>query len=88
MIEAVNQIFVRYVFRSIFVFVVCDEYRFNKSFNNKFREYVWLSIADIIGIIIGSILSIISFALVIFVYERSLPKPESIEPPNDHELAK
>ena len=39
------------------------------------------------GIIIGSILSIISFALVIFVYERSLPKPESIEPPNDHELA-
>ena len=53
----------------------------------EFREYVWLSIADIIGIIIGSILSIISFALVIFVYERSLPKPESIEPPNNHELA-
>ena len=54
----------------------------------EFREYVWLSIADIIGIIIGSVLSIISFASVIFVYERSLPTPKSIEPPNNQELDK
>jgi len=53
----------------------------------EFREYVWLSIADLIGITIGSILAILSFALVIFVYEKSLPKPESITPPTTEELS-
>jgi hypothetical protein len=53
----------------------------------EFREYVWLSIADLIGITIGSILAILSFALVIFVYEKSLVKPESISPPTKDELS-
>jgi hypothetical protein len=48
---------------------------------------VWLSIADLIGITIGSILAILSFALVIFVYEKSLVKPESISPPTKDELS-
>ena len=55
--------------------------------SNEFREYVWLSIADIIGIAIGSILAILSFALVIFVYEKSLPKPNSITAPTEDELS-
>ena len=55
--------------------------------SDEFREYVWLSIADIIGIAIGSILAILSFALVIFVYEKSLPKPDSIAAPTEEELS-
>ena len=55
--------------------------------SDEFRKYVWLSIADIIGITIGSILAILSFASVIFVYERSLPKPKSIPAPTKEELS-
>tara|TARA_Y200000002_G_C22544063_1_gene605307 strand:+ start:199 stop:435 length:237 start_codon:yes stop_codon:yes gene_type:complete len=55
--------------------------------SDEFRKYLWLSIADIIGITIGSILAILSFASVIFVYERSLPKPESIPVPTKEELS-
>ncbi len=39
-----------------------------------FREYVWLSIADLIGIVIGSVLAIICFASVIYFYENTLPE--------------
>ena len=53
-----------------------------------FREYVWLSIADLIGIVIGSVLAIICFASVIFVYENTLPKPKSIDAPTAEELSK
>ncbi len=70
-----------------FIFLICA---MNIDSDNltalEFREYVWLSIADIIGIVIGSVLSIISFASVIFVYEKSLPKPRSIDPPKSDEL--
>ena len=53
----------------------------------EFREYVWLSVADLLGIFIGAVLAIMSFASVIFVYEKNLPKPVSIEPPTSDELA-
>ena len=53
---------------------------------NEFRKYVWLSIADLVGIIFGSILAIISFSLVIYSYEKRLPKPKSILPPTENEL--
>ena len=53
-----------------------------------FREYVWLSVADLIGIVIGSMLAIICFASVIFVYESTLPKPKSIDAPTNEELSK
>ena len=56
--------------------------------STEFRKYVWLSIADIIGIAIGSILAIFSFASVIFVYEKSLPKPKSIPAPTEEELSR
>ena len=56
--------------------------------STEFRKYVWLSIADIIGIAIGSILAIFSFAAVIFVYEKSLPKPKSIPAPTEEELSR
>ena len=54
--------------------------------SNEFRTYVWLSIADLVGIILGSILAIISFSLVIYSYEKRLPKPTSILPPTKDEL--
>ena len=80
----------RYLFTmsiASFTFLICAMNIDSSNITaDKFREYVWLSIADIIGIAIGSILSVISFALVIFVYEKSLPKPPSIDPPNGEEL--
>jgi hypothetical protein len=58
----------------------------SETTSNEFRKYVWLSIADLVGILLGSVLAIISFALVIYSYEKSLPKPESILPPTENEL--
>lgn len=82
----------RYLFTmsiASFTFLICAMNIDSSNITaDKFREYVWLSIADIIGIAIGSILSVISFALVIFVYEKSLPKPPSIDPPNGEELSR
>lgn len=54
--------------------------------SNEFRTYVWLSVADLVGIMLGSILAIISFSLVIYSYEKRLPKPKSILPPTKGEL--
>lgn len=51
-----------------------------------FREHLWLAVADMLGIVIGSVLSILVFAFVIYTYERNLPEPESISPPTDTEL--
>lgn len=51
-----------------------------------FRRHLWLSVADLAGLAVGSILSIIVFALVIFVYEKTLPSPSSIQAPTDVEL--
>ena len=71
-----------------FVFLLCAmNFESSNVSSDEFREYVWLSIADIIGITIGSILAILSFALVIFVYEKSLPKPNSITAPTEEELS-
>jgi len=53
---------------------------------DEFREHLWLAVADLSGFAVGSILSIFVFALVIYVYERSLPEPESIIPPTESEL--
>ena len=82
----------RYLFAisiASFAFLMCAMNIDSRSITaDKFREHVWLSIADIIGIAVGSILSIISFALVIFVYEKSLPKPTSIDPPSGEELSR
>lgn len=52
----------------------------------RFREHLWLAVADMAGIAAGSLLSIFVFALVIYTYERNLPEPESITPPSDSEL--
>ena len=72
-----------------FVFLICA---MNLDSSNidavGFREYVWLSVADLIGIVIGSMLAIICFASVIFVYESTLPKPKSIDAPTNEELSK
>ncbi|MBT7063953.1 MAG: hypothetical protein HN923_04595 [Euryarchaeota archaeon] len=53
---------------------------------DEFREHLWLAVADLAGITVGSLLSIFVFALVIYSYERSLPAPKSISPPTESEL--
>ena len=53
---------------------------------NEFREHLWLAGADMAGIAVGTLLSILVFALVIYSYERSLPPPKSISPPTESEL--
>lgn len=52
----------------------------------EFREHLWLAVADLAGIAVGSLLSILVFALVIYLYERSLPEPKTITPPTELEL--
>lgn len=53
---------------------------------NEFREHLWLAVADLTGIVVGSAFSILVFAIVIYAYERNLPEPESISRPTDLEL--
>lgn len=51
-----------------------------------FREHLWLAVADLAGLLVGSLLSILVFAIVIFVYERNLPPPLTIHAPSKEEL--
>jgi hypothetical protein len=53
---------------------------------DEFREHLWLAVADLAGIVVGSVLSILVFALVIYLYERNLPEPKAITPPTESEL--
>ena len=52
----------------------------------QFRDYLWLSIADIFGTIVGITLAITAFAIVIWAYEKSLPLPENTAPPSEEEI--
>ena len=54
----------------------------------EFRDYLFLAVADILGIIAGCVLSIGVFAVVIWSYEKSLPNPENTHPPTKEELKK
>ena len=53
---------------------------------DQFRDYLWLSAADIFGTIVGSTLAIAALAIVIWSYEKSLPIPEPSPPPTDEEI--
>ena len=53
---------------------------------DEFRDYLWLSVADIFGTIVGISLSIFAFAVVIWAYEKSLPLPENTSPPSREEV--
>ncbi len=75
------------IFSLIFLLTAMNKDSTNIS-STEFREYIWLSVADILGIIIGTILAVISFALVVYTYEKNLPNPISIEPPSDEELSR
>ena len=52
----------------------------------EFRDYLWLSAADILGTIVGVLLAIMAFAIVIWSYEKSMPLPGNSPPPNDEEI--
>ena len=53
---------------------------------DQFRDYLWLSAADIFGTVVGSTLAIAALAIVIWSYEKSLPIPEPSPPPTDEEI--
>ncbi len=53
---------------------------------DEFRDYLWLSLADIIGTLVGISLAITAFAIVIWAYEKSLPLPENTSPPSEDEI--
>ena len=53
---------------------------------DQFRDYLWLSAADIFGTVVGSSLAIGALAIVIWSYERSLPVPQSSHPPTEKEI--
>ena len=50
-----------------------------------FREILWLAGADLLGLLVGGVLSIAVFALVIFAYERNLPSPPEMDEPTEQE---
>ncbi len=54
--------------------------------SEEFRIHLGLATADLLGILLGCLLSILAFASVIFLYERSLPKPQTVAPPSNDEL--
>ena len=54
--------------------------------SSQFREFVWLALADLVGISLGAGLAILTFAGVVFVYEKSLPEVASIDPPTNEEI--
>ena len=51
----------------------------------EMRSQIWFATADIIGTIVGILLAIFAFAMVITLYERSLPSIEPTEPLNEEE---
>jgi len=54
--------------------------------SETFREYFWLSVSDLFGILIGISMSILVFGLVIYVYESSINEPKSVPEPSKDEL--
>ena len=54
--------------------------------SETFREYFWLSVSDLFGILIGISMSILVFGLVIYVYESSINEPKSVPKPSKDEL--
>lgn len=52
----------------------------------QFRDYLWLSAADIFGTLVGLSLAVSALSVVIWSYEKSLPIPESSPPPTDEEI--
>ena len=52
----------------------------------QFRDYLWLSAADIFGTVVGLSLAIGALSVVIWSYEKSLPIPESSPSPTEEEI--
>jgi hypothetical protein len=52
-----------------------------------FRNHFWLAASDIFGIGIGVGLSILVFAMVIWIYESNLPPVNILDEPSKQELA-
>ena len=54
--------------------------------SETFRQYFWLSVSDLFGILIGISMSILVFGLVIYMYESSIDEPKSVPEPSKDEL--
>jgi hypothetical protein len=52
----------------------------------EFRGHFWMTVADLLGTVIGIIFAITAFAVVIWMYERNLAQPKSSPPPTEKEI--
>lgn len=53
----------------------------------EFRYHLWLAGADLLGTAVGLAIAILVFGVVIFLHERSLPEPGSVDPPTAKEMS-
>ena len=51
-----------------------------------FRYHLWLAGADLLGTAVGLAIAILVFGGVVFLHERSLAEPDSVEPPSKKEF--
>jgi hypothetical protein len=51
----------------------------------EMRSHLWLSAADILGSSLGILVAVVTVALVVGHYERSLPRPSKVAPMDDAE---
>ena len=67
------------------MFILSSTFDGSEITSQMFREILWLAGADLLGLILGGILSILVFALVIYVYERNLSSPPEMDEPTEEE---
>lgn len=67
------------------MFIVSSAIDGSEISSQMFREILWLAGADLLGLLVGSFLSIAVFALVIFAYERNLQSPPEMDEPTEQE---
>ena len=67
------------------MFIVSSAIDGSEISSQMFREILWLAGSDLLGLLVGGVLSISVFALVIFVYERNLPSPPEMDEPSEEE---
>ena len=51
----------------------------------EMRAEIWLASADLLGTVAGIVIAVLNFAIVITIYERSLPEPKPTDPLSETE---
>jgi len=67
------------------MFIISSAIDGSEISSQMFREILWLAGSDLLGLLVGGVLSIVVFALVIFAYERNLQSPPEMDEPTEQE---